>query len=153
MLSFGAKKASDYFSAAEREQILAAIRASERLTSGELRLFVETKCRYVNPIDRAEEVFFGLQMEATEQRNGVLIYMAMGDRQFAIFADKGIYEAMGSAFWHQQARHIQDEFKKVHYADGVLAAIHAIGQALATHFPFDPHIDKNELPDDIVFGK
>jgi hypothetical protein len=27
-----------------------------------------------------------------------------------------------------------------------------IGDALHTHFPFDNDTDKNELPDDIVFG-
>jgi uncharacterized membrane protein len=152
MFSFGAKKAADYFSAAERDAILAAIRAGERLTSGEIRLFAETTCRYVNPVDRAEELFFGLRMEATELRNGVLVYIALRDRQFAIFADKGIYEAMGREFWHKEAQRIQQEFKQTHYAEGLLIAIEDIGKALAHHFPFDPNIDKNELPDDIVFG-
>jgi uncharacterized membrane protein len=28
-----------------------------------------------------------------------------------------------------------------------------IGEALTTHFPYDNDTDKNELPDQIVFGK
>jgi len=34
-----------------------------------------------------------------------------------------------------------------------VACINELGRALAEHFPYDPAIHRNELPDEIVFGK
>jgi uncharacterized membrane protein len=152
MFSFGAKKAADYFTKAEMDAVVAAIRQAEQRTSGEIRLFVETRCRFVEPIDRAAEVFFGLKMEATEQRNGVLVYLAMADRQFAIFADEGIFNAVGRSYWEREAQLIRQQFVQTHYADGLLQVIADVAETLRQHFPYDSLIDKNELPDDIVFG-
>ena len=85
------KKADDFFSATEKEKIHTAIKQAEQNTSGEVRVYVESRCRFVDPIDRAAEIFYNLKMQATELHNGVLVYVAMKDRQLAIFADEGIY--------------------------------------------------------------
>ena len=45
------------------------------------------------------------------------------------------------------------EFKKENYAEGLVEVIYKIGHCLKSHFPYDAATDKNELPDDIVFGK
>ena len=45
------------------------------------------------------------------------------------------------------------EFKKHHYAEGLVNVILKIGELLKTHFPYEAGTDKNELPDDIVFGR
>lgn len=149
---FAKKNAADYFSAAEKAELVTAIRQAERRTSGEVRLFIESKCRYVQAMDRADEIFFGLKMEATENRNAVLVYIAIKDRQFALFADKGIYEAMGENYWTALATGMKQNFINQSPADGLVKVISAIGEALSSHFPYDGHTDKNELPDDIVFG-
>jgi uncharacterized membrane protein len=138
---------------AEQQQIVAAIQAAERRTSGEVRVFVESHCRYVNPLDRATEVFASLKMEKTAARNGVLVYVALRDRQLALFGDKGIHEKVGPAFWAQQVRTILSHFNKADYAGGIADVVTAIGDALYQHFPYDGDKDENELPDDIVFGK
>jgi len=41
-------------------------------------------------------------MNATEQHNAVLVYVAMKDRQLAVFADEGIYKKAGKSFWKDQ---------------------------------------------------
>lgn len=138
---------------AEQEQIVTAIKAAERRTSGEIRVFVESRCRFVDPIDRAAEVFAGLNMQKTEARNGVLVYIALKDRQLALFGDKGIHEKVGSAFWNQQVSGILSHFNKADYGGGIAAVVAAIGEALYRHFPYDGENDNNELPDEIVFGK
>jgi len=92
--------------AAERganQQIVAAIGQAERQTSGEIRVFVESRCRFVNPLDRAAEVFTGLKMDQTAQRNAVLVYVALKDRQLALYGDKGIHEKVGDAFWNTRS--------------------------------------------------
>lgn len=143
----------DFFSAAEKEQIVAAIKAAEQQTSGEIRVFVEGRCKYVDPIDRAAEIFAGLQMEKTAARNAVLLYVAMKDKQLALWGDKGIHEKVGSAFWNREVQLILSDFNKSNYAAGISKVVGEIGDALRTHFPYDKATDENELSDDIVFGK
>jgi uncharacterized membrane protein len=137
----------------EQKQIIAAIQAAEQRTSGEIRVFVESRCRFVDPLDRATELFTTLKMEKTAARNGVLVYVALRDRQLALFGDKGIHEKVGSAFWAQQVRTILSHFNKADYAGGIAGMVAGIGKVLYQHFPYNRENDENELPDDIVFGK
>jgi uncharacterized membrane protein len=150
-IPFFSKK--DFFSPAEKNQIVAAIREAEQQTSGELRLYIESRCRFVDPLDRAAEVFWLLKMENTEARNAVLIYVAVKDRQLAIFGDQGIHEKVGEAFWNQAVNKILSRFQRDSYAEAIVIMIREIGDALKFHFPFNRDTDLNELPDDIVFGR
>lgn len=143
----------EFFAEAEQQQIVAAIKAAEQQTSGEIRVFVESHCRYVDPLDRATEVFLGLKMEKTIARNGVLVYVAIKDRQLALFGDRGIHEKVGNEFWNREVRLILSHFNKTSYGDGIAQVVTEIGEALRLHFPYDKSSDTNELPDDIVFGK
>jgi uncharacterized membrane protein len=82
-----------------------------------------------------------------------LVYIAMKDHQFAILADQGIHERVGQAFWNQEVAVMSTHFKNAQPADAIEAVVNDIGLALKTHFPYDRASDKNELPDDMVFGK
>jgi uncharacterized membrane protein len=144
--------AKPFFTDEEEQRIVAAIRAAEKRTSGEIRVFVESRCSYVDAVDRAAEIFFGLKMEQTEDRNGVLLYIATKDHQLAIYGDKGIHEKVGTAFWNREVNQILKHFSKQSFAEGIVTVITEIGEALVTHFPYENE-DRNELPDDIVFGK
>ncbi len=148
----GPRSAQRFLSEEENRRIVEAIRKAEMHTSGEIRIFVETQCPFVNAIDRAEEIFFGLKMEMTDNRNGVLVYIAINDHQLAIFADKGIFEAVGLAYWEKEVGHMLAYFRQMEFAEGLLHAVEHIGEALHSHFPYDRTTDKNELPDEIVFG-
>ena len=143
----------EFFTDAEKTLIVRAIQAAEQATSGEIRLFVESRCRYVDPLDRAAEVFTTLKMEQTDARNAVLVYVALKDRQLALLGDKGIHEKVGDAFWNEKVKLILSHFNKASYAEGLQHIMKEIGEALRLHFPYDKDTDKNELPDDIVFGR
>ena len=142
-----------FFSQEENERIVAAIRQAEQATSGEIRVYIESHCRFVDPLDRAVELFFGLKMEKTEQRNGVLLYIALKDRQLAIFGDEGIHQKVGTAFWDREIGNMLNAFNAAHFADGIVNIVTEVGNALREHFPYDAATDRNELPDEIVFGK
>ena len=142
----------EFFSFQEKENILEAIRNAEQQTSGEVRIYVESRCRFVDPLDRAAEIFWGLKMDMTQDRNGVLVYVAMKDHQFAILADQGIHEKVGQAFWNQGVEVMKRHFKQANAAEAIVNVVKDIGNALHIHFPYDRQSDKNELPDDIVFG-
>ena len=146
-------KRKDFFTAGERARVIDAIRAVEMRTSGEIRIFVESRCRFVDPLDRAAEIFWSLQMDHTRDRNAVLIYVAMKDHQVAIYADKGIHEKVGDIFWKKEVIAMITHFRENHYADALVEVIMDVGEALYIHFPYDRQTDKNELPDDIVFGQ
>ena len=143
-----------FFSPEENEQIVHAIQEAERQTSGEVRVFVEGRCKYVDALDRAVQIFDNLEMEKTELRNGVLFYIAIKDKQLAIFADKGIHEATGGdKYWKDAVKEILSVFSKDTLVAGITTSINKIGVALKDHFPYDKEVDKNELPDEIIFGK
>jgi len=151
VFSFFKKK--DFFSEEEKKQIVEAVRIAEQRTSGEVRVFIESRCRYVDPLDRAAEVFFNLKMNETKDRNAVLLYIAMKDRQLAVFGDEGIHNKVGTDYWNKEINLLINEFNTAHYGDGISQCVRDIGEALHQYFPFDNDTDKNELPDEIIFGK
>jgi uncharacterized membrane protein len=146
-------KKKGFFSHDENSLIVDAIQTAEQQTSGEIRVFIESRCRFVDPLDRAAEIFRNLKMDHTQYHNSVLLYVAIKDRQFAIFADTGIHEKLGDQYWQKQVAELGKHFRNDHYTHALVKVIHDIGEALHQHFPYDPATDKNELPDDIVFGK
>lgn len=129
-----------------------AIRKAEQRTSGEVRLFVESKCKYVDALERAKEIFLQLQMERTAQRNATLIYVAVDDHQVAVLGDEGIHQKVGAAYWQTEVEKMIMQFRAEHLVDGICMAIGDLGEALHHHFPYNSDTDKNELPDDIIFG-
>ena len=143
----------DFFSEKEKKQIVTAIQEAEQQTSGEIRVYIESRCRFVDPLDRAAEVFTMLKMKETIGHNAVLIYVAVKDRQLAIFGDQAIHEKVGEEFWQKEVMLILSHFHREHYADAISKVVVDIGDALKFHFPYDRQTDINELPDDIVFGR
>jgi uncharacterized membrane protein len=151
MFNFFRKK-TEFFSPSEKECLVAAIRAAELRTSGEVRLYVESRCRFVDALDRAVEIFQSLKMHETKDRNAVLVYIAMKDHQLAIFGDEGIHQRVGAEFWNKEIRKMVIDFNREHYAAGIAKVICDVGEVLVQHFPYDKTTDKNELSDDIAFG-
>ena len=145
-------KKKKFFSLEDNEIIVQAIRDAEKQTSGEIRVFVESKCRFVDPLDKAIEIFGQLKMEKTEKRNAVLMYVAIKHRQLAVFADAGIHQAVGEQYWKDVVKNILVFFNKENYASGIKECVLKIGEALHSHFPYNAETDKNELPDEIIFG-
>ncbi len=143
----------EFFTEEEKQSIVEAVQKAERRTSGEVRVFVERRCRYVNAIDRAIEIFENLQMHKTDLRNAVLVYIAVKDRQLAVFGDEGIHKKVGNEYWANEVVKMINAFNGDNVVEGICQCVKDIGEALCTHFPYDKNTDKNELPDDIIFGK
>ena len=146
-------KTKPFFTPEENQRITAAIQKAEQQTSGEVRVFVEGRCRYMDALDRAVEIFRSLKMHETIDRNAVLVYVAIKDRQLAIFGDEGIHLKCGNTFWLTQVQRMIKEFNRENYAEGLTRCVLSVGEVLKSNFPYDKDTDKNELPDDIVFGK
>ena len=137
-----------FFTKQEKERIVQAVREAERRTSGEIRVYLERKGTKEDPLERAREIFEGLGMARTKKRNGVLIYLSLADRRFAILGDEGIHEKTGGGFWNDVALTIKTFFGRGEFAEGLHAGIRQIGEKLALYFPREKR-DTNELPDEI----
>jgi uncharacterized membrane protein len=152
MRLFPWQKKKEFFTNEEKQQLVEAIQKAEQRTSGEVRVFVESRCRFVNALDRAQEIFFRLKMNETELRNATLIYVAVKDKQAAVFGDEGIHQKVGKKYWEDEVMKMLLLFKKEQLADGICQAINDLGEALVFYFPYNRESDKNELPDEIIFG-
>ncbi|MFT5885610.1 MAG: putative membrane protein [Arcticibacterium sp.] len=140
-----------FFSRSEKDKISSAIQEAELKTSGEVKVHVEEYCPEDNPIERAKEVFCLLSLDHTALRNGVLFYLSIRDRQFAVLGDKGIYEAVGEKLWEEERDLLHDYLHSGNTVEGLCLAINKAGEALSKHFPYQSD-DVNEISNDISFG-
>jgi uncharacterized membrane protein len=144
-------KASDFFTEKQKNEIVEAIKIAEHETSGEIRAHIELKCNG-EVLERAAAIFAKLKMHKTKLRNGVLFYLAVEDKKFAVIGDIGINRAVPEGFWDKVKELLKENFVLGNFTEGLIAGIHLAGEKLKTNFPYQSD-DKNELPDEISFGK
>ncbi len=145
------KKAVEQFLSPSEEQLLVdAICEAETETSGEIRVHIEaTSGGHIDA--RTIEVIGLLNMHKTQQRNGVIIYLAVEDREFSIYGDEGINNLVSVDFWDSTKDTIQQHFKNGAFAEGLKQGILKAGQQLKSFFPYQDN-DTNELPNTISKG-
>lgn len=143
--------ASSFFTKEQQTLILASVKEAEKETSGEIRIHIETSCDE-DVLDRAAWVFKKLGMHKTDERNGVLFYLAVSDRKFAIIGDAGINSKVPAGFWNEISELLVTNFKGGKFTEGLSEGILMAGKQLQTHFPFKKD-DVNELSDEISFDK
>lgn len=134
----------------DEQEIVQAILEAEKNTSGEVRVHLEAHTR-LDHFDRAKEVFHLLKMDNTKDENGVLIYVAVNDKKFVIYGDKGIDKVVPNNFWDTTRDAIQTQFKNGNFKQGIIDGVQNAGKELKNHFPWN-HGDLNELSDEISKG-
>jgi len=144
-------KASSFFTREQQAQILVSVKEAENATSGEIRVHIETTCPE-DVLDRSAWVFKKLGMHNTADRNGVLFYLAVNDRKFAIIGDAGINARVPAGFWDEIKELMQKHFRESNFTEGLSKGIILAGQQLKAHFPYASQ-DINELSDEISFDK
>jgi uncharacterized membrane protein len=142
--------AKKFFTAKQQADIVFAIKNAELNTSGEVRVHIEDKCKG-ETLHRASVIFEKLAMNKTESRNGILFYLAINSKAFAVFGDQGIHQKVGSEFWNIIKNKAIEQFKQQKFAEGLVEAILECGEQLKKHFPIQRD-DKNELSDEITFS-
>lgn len=143
-------KVEDFLTKEDEQEIVEAIRLAERNTSGEIRVHIE-KTTYMDAYDRAMEVFHELKMDTTGLQNGVLIYLAVEDRNFVICGDKGINDVVPDDFWNCTRDAMVTEFKKGDFKQGLIDGITRAGEQLQHYFPWQEG-DTDELSNEISRG-
>lgn len=142
-------KVSEFITREQQERILSSIREAEQNTSGEIRVHIETTITG-DVLDRAAWIFRKIGMHKTESRNGVLFYLAITNKSFAVIGDMGINSKVTDSFWDDIKAVLEEHFKKGKFTEGLVKGILMAGEQLAVHFPWDKD-DINELPDEISF--
>ena len=143
-------KVERFLSQKEENAIVEAIRVAEKETSGEIRIHIE-KTTSIDVYERAMEVFHMLKMDNTKLQNGVLIYVAVEDKTFVIYGDKGINNVVDNNFWDTTKDVIQSHFKQGQFKEGLVEGVLRAGKELQANFPWDAS-DINELPNEISKG-
>ena len=144
-------KPERFFSEEDKLLITNSIKEAEVNTSGEIRVHLETKCKE-DVLDRAAFIFEKLKIHETKLRNGVLFYLAVEDRKFAILGDAGINQVTSEDFWDNIKAEILASFKEGDFSKGLVHGIQMTGEALKSYFPYQRD-DVNELSDEISFGE
>lgn len=143
-------KVEDFLTAEEEKVLIEAIRIAEKNTSGEIRVHIEKETKKP-PLDRALEVFYYLKMDRTQLRNGVLFYVAVESKHFAILGDEGINAKVPEDFWDAEKELALTHFRKGEYTKGLELAIKEVGKKLKQFYPYQSD-DRNELSDEISKG-
>ena len=143
--------ASTFLSKDELAQVVTAIEASELITSGEIRVHLESRCRG-DVLERAATLFRQLKMDQTQEHNGVLVYVAVQSQRYAVFGDSGIHEKVAADFWSQTVEAMQQSFMKKDYCGGICRAVYDIGAQLVRLFPYKQG-NQNELDNTVSIGE
>jgi len=145
------KSAKDFFTKEQREDIRQAILNAELDTSGEIRVHIETTCTG-DVLDRAAFIFDKMGMQKTELRNGVLFYVAVKNRRFAVIGDSGINAVVPEDFWDDLKNLLLNHFRENNFTEGLIRGVEMVGNKLKANFPYKAG-DVNELTDEISFGE
>ena len=143
-------KVEEFLTPVEEKEIISAIRIAEKNTSGEIRIHIETSSKTAH-YERALEVFQLLKMDNTKDANAVLIYVAVKDKKFVIYVDKGINNVVEKNFWDTTKEVIQNHFKNGNFKQGIVDGILKAGEELQSHFPWQTD-DEDELSNEISKG-
>jgi len=138
--------------AIDTQRIEETIQSAERQTSGEICVSV-SPLFWGNVEKAAQKAFSRLGMARTRHRNGVLFFVVPSRRRFVVLGDEGIHAKVGQQFWHAVVDAVSERFHSGDFTGGLMKGIEVVGEQLATHFPFDATTDRNELGNQVDFGK
>lgn len=144
-------RTKDFLGKLDHDRIVSAIKDAEAKTSGQIRVYIQRGELDGDALDFAQRKFQKLGMQATSERNGVLVFVVPRARKFAVIGDEGVHKKCGDEFWHRLVEGMRAHFQKENFTDALAEAIQETGKLLASHFP-KKAAPENELPDQIVEG-
>jgi uncharacterized membrane protein len=144
-------RTKSFLSQLDHERIVGAIKEAEAKTSGQIRVFVQRGELEGDPVIAAQKKFHQMRMDATKERNGVLIFVLPRARKFAVIGDEGVHRKCGQQFWQELVDRMRVHFQDANFTAALVEAIEEAGKLLASHFP-KRGSPQNDLPDEIIEG-
>ena len=108
----------------------------------------KTKTRRVR--NRAIALFKASTERRTHSRTGVLIYLSLAEHRAEIVADEAIVAKVSPDAWGAAMAVLIDHLKAGKPGEGMAAAVAAIGDVLAEHFPHSG-TDPDEMPNRMIY--
>src|SRR5436189_6370586 len=142
-------RTSNFIGQLEHDRIVEAIKKAEAKTSGQIRVFLQRGLFEEDALERAQKKFLQLGMQKTQERNGVLIFVAPRVQKFAVIGDEGVHQKCGEQFWADLVARMREHFLREDFTEALVEAIKGTGELLARYFP-RTGASTNELPDEIV---
>lgn len=135
--------------AAQEERLIKAIQQAEQQTSGEIRVHFDTY-KVDSALEKAQQIFAKLKMHETQLRNGILFYVNLKQKQFAVWGDEGINKNVPDNFWDEIKETAISNFKEDKIVEGLEKCVLMCGDQLKRYFPLGDN-DKNELKNEISY--
>lgn len=136
-------------SSSDEARLLKAIQFAELQTSGEIRIHLEKTCKG-DALEECKKKFTELNMHQTKDRNGILFYLAINSKSFAVWGDEGIHQKVSDEFWKSITDCAISYFKQNDLMTGIEKSVELCGEKLKLYFPLQAD-DKNELSNDISY--
>ena len=111
--------------------------------------FVPQRIKRLHTHRRAVEQFIVQNLHTTTGHTGVLIFVSVAERHAEVLADAAIDALVPQGTWKAIVDDLTAAIARDRPADGLVAAIQAVGGHLARHFPPDMR-NPNELPDHLI---
>jgi putative membrane protein len=113
------------------------------------RFFLFTEQVQEEVSEAAMATFYHQGLDATRERNGVLLFISVLERRVFILADKGVNDKVNDACWPDLVDALTTAIRRGERCNAVCRTIGDIGALLREHFPPRPD-DRNELRDLII---
>ncbi|MCD6016886.1 MAG: Psb32 and founding protein of phosphatase [Bacteroidetes bacterium] len=136
-------------SSEDEERLIKAIHDAENKTSGEIRVHIEATCKG-DALEACKKLFADLKMDQTKDRNGILFFLAIESRAFAVWGDEGIHKKVTDEFWELITECAISYFKHHDLIGGLEKSVEMCGEKLQLYFPLE-HDDKDELSNEISY--
>ena len=143
------KNYKEILSDEEKKALVDLIHVAEQETSCEIKVHLNDNCKG-DVLQKACELLNSLGLVKTKARNGIILYLAVKDRKYAIAGDEGILARVPNDFWTETNQESIAFFKKEQYFEGLQHSILQITKTVKTDFPVEAE-DHNEISNDISY--
>jgi len=126
---------NEKLSSMAKKAIKLELQRAEHETSGVIHVHVSHAKNEPDILESAKKYFVSQNLHSHTHRNGMVLYLNLKLKKFAIFGDEKMHEKVGQVFWDQLTQEVGQYIKEKDLSVGVLHAVQKMGKVLKEHFP------------------
>ena len=148
------KHARDIFTKPVLDRIAKVIGEIERTITAEIRVSLKDERDHddagITTEEMAKREFIRLDMQKTNGRNAILLFILYEERKFYVYGDTGIHDRVHPETWEDVAASLKEHFKHGRFEEGVIESLRKILNHLHTAFASSSNEGKNELSNEVI---
>jgi putative membrane protein len=98
-------------------------------------LLVPRRQKHLRAMQMAHRAFAARILAAQDRREGMLIFVALGERYVELVTDNALDRGIGQPVWDRIVKDLTGEAARGDLANGLVNAVQECGKALAQRFP------------------